>query len=241
MEVEGNIDVLVKKVEVLSGEVNLFTGGKIDGVVKEVVEIRSELSGVKEALDNNGDVEGIASFWGAMLPNYMKFTNCEKSVKDVRLDLEREDNEDDKPMGDGGGDVMMEEAAEAPEAQVGQDVTITTVMEYMGLHGAVNCDAYHMTDPRADGLGVCSCIERRLEDAGVYPEEVNYIHAHATSTLAGDLAEINAIKKIFKNTSDIKINSTKSMTGHCLVAAGGLEAIATVKAIITGLKPPNPE
>ncbi|KAK4421090.1 3-oxoacyl-[acyl-carrier-protein] synthase I, chloroplastic [Sesamum alatum] len=106
------------------------------------------------------------------------------------------------------------------------------IAEYLG--GAVNCDAYHMTDPRADGLGVSSCIQSALEDAGVSPEEVNYINAHATSTIVGDLAEVNAIKKVFKNTSEIKINATKSMIGHCLGAAGGLEAIATVKAITTG-------
>ncbi|CAN1150301.1 3-oxoacyl-[acyl-carrier-protein] synthase I, chloroplastic [Linum perenne] len=111
------------------------------------------------------------------------------------------------------------------------------VAEYLG--GAINCDAYHMTDPRADGLGVSTCIERCLEDAGVSPEEVNYINAHATSTLAGDLAEVNAIKKVFKNTSEIKINATKSMIGHCLGAAGGLEAIATVKAINTGWLHPS--
>ncbi|CAI0451937.1 unnamed protein product [Linum tenue] len=111
------------------------------------------------------------------------------------------------------------------------------IAEYLG--GAVNCDAYHMTDPRADGLGVSTCIERSLEDAGVSPEEVNYINAHATSTLAGDLAEINAIKKVFKNTSEIKINATKSMIGHCLGASGGLEAIATVKAINTGWLHPS--
>ncbi|KAL0321354.1 UNVERIFIED_CONTAM: 3-oxoacyl-[acyl-carrier-protein] synthase I, chloroplastic [Sesamum radiatum] len=106
------------------------------------------------------------------------------------------------------------------------------IAEYLG--GAVNCDAYHMTDPRADGLGVSSCIQSALEDAGVSPEEVNYINAHATSTIVGDLAELNAIKKVFKNTSEMKINATKSMIGHCLGAAGGLEAIATVKAITTG-------
>uniref|UniRef100_A0A0E0P9Q8 3-oxoacyl-[acyl-carrier-protein] synthase I, chloroplastic n=1 Tax=Oryza rufipogon TaxID=4529 RepID=A0A0E0P9Q8_ORYRU len=118
------------------------------------------------------------------------------------------------------------------------------IAEYLG--GAVNCDAYHMTDPRSDGLGVSSCITQSLEDAGVAPEEVNYINAHATSTLAGDLAEVRAIKQVFKNPSDIKINSTKSMIGHCLGAAGGLEAIAVVKAITTGWVHPtinqfNPE
>ncbi|KAJ0703083.1 putative beta-ketoacyl-[acyl-carrier-protein] synthase I [Helianthus annuus] len=106
------------------------------------------------------------------------------------------------------------------------------IAEYLG--GAVNCDAYHMTDPRSDVLGVSSCIQSSLEDAGVSPEEVNYINAHATSTLVGDLAEVNAVKKLFKSTDGIKMNSTKSMIGHCLGAAGGLEAIATVKAIQTG-------
>ncbi|XP_065877853.1 3-oxoacyl-[acyl-carrier-protein] synthase I, chloroplastic [Euphorbia lathyris] len=141
-------------------------------------------------------------------------------------------------MGEGAGVLVMESLEHAMKRGA------PIVAEYLG--GAVNCDAYHMTDPRADGLGVSSCIERSLEDAGVSPEEVNYINAHATSTLAGDLAEINAIKKVFKNTSDIKINATKSMIGHCLGAAGGLEAIACVKAINTGWLHPtinqfNPE
>lgn len=134
-------------------------------------------------------------------------------------------------MGEGAGLLVLESLEHAMKRGA------PIIAEYLG--GAVNCDAYHMTDPRADGLGVSSCIERSLEDAGVSPEEVNYINAHATSTLAGDLAEINAIKKVFKNTSEIKINATKSMIGHCLGAAGGLEAIATVKAITTGWLHPS--
>ncbi|CAL5411599.1 unnamed protein product [Camellia sinensis] len=126
-------------------------------------------------------------------------------------------------MGEGAGVLVMESLEHAMKRGA------PIIAEYLG--GAVNCDAHHMTDPRADGLGVSSCIERSLEDAGVSPEEVNYINAHATSTPAGDVAEVNAIKKVFKNTSEIKMNSTK---GHCLGAAGGLEAIATVKAINTG-------
>ncbi|XP_068668202.1 3-oxoacyl-[acyl-carrier-protein] synthase I, chloroplastic-like [Aristolochia californica] len=129
-------------------------------------------------------------------------------------------------MGEGAGVLVMESLEHAMKR--GSPI----IAEYLG--GAVTCDAHHMTDPRADGLGVFSCIERSLEDAGVAPEEVNYINAHATSTITGDLAEINAIKKVFKNASEIKINATKSMIGHCLEAAGGLEAIATVKAITTG-------
>ncbi|XP_037485776.1 3-oxoacyl-[acyl-carrier-protein] synthase I, chloroplastic [Triticum dicoccoides] len=141
-------------------------------------------------------------------------------------------------MGEGAGVLVMESLEHAMK----RDAPI--IAEYLG--GAVNCDAYHMTDPRSDGLGVSSCITMSLRDAGVAPEEVNYINAHATSTLAGDLAEVRAIKQVFKNPSEIKINSTKSMIGHCLGAAGGLEAIATIKSITTGWVHPtvnqfNPE
>ncbi|XP_004504688.1 3-oxoacyl-[acyl-carrier-protein] synthase I, chloroplastic [Cicer arietinum] len=134
-------------------------------------------------------------------------------------------------MGEGSGVLVMESLEHAMKRGA------PIIAEYLG--GAVNCDAHHMTDPRSDGLGVSTCIQSSLIDAGVSPEEVNYINAHATSTLAGDLAEINAIKKVFKNTSGIKINATKSMIGHCLGASGGLEAIATVKAITTGWLHPS--
>ncbi|OIW21751.1 hypothetical protein TanjilG_09173 [Lupinus angustifolius] len=134
-------------------------------------------------------------------------------------------------MGEGSGVLVLESLEHALKRGA------PIIAEYLG--GAVNCDAYHMTDPRSDGLGVSSCIRSCLEDAGVSPEEVNYINAHATSTLAGDLAEINAIKKVFKDTNGIKINATKSMIGHCLGASGGLEAIATVKAITTGWLHPS--
>ncbi|PKA65006.1 3-oxoacyl-[acyl-carrier-protein] synthase I, chloroplastic [Apostasia shenzhenica] len=134
-------------------------------------------------------------------------------------------------MGEGSGILVMESLEHAMKRNA------PIIAEYLG--GAINCDAYHMTDPRADGLGVSSCIQKSLKDAGVAPDEVNYINAHATSTLAGDLAEVNALKKVFKDTKDIRINATKSMIGHCLGAAGGLEAIATVKAITTGWLHPS--
>ncbi|KAK9672484.1 hypothetical protein RND81_12G103600 [Saponaria officinalis] len=92
------------------------------------------------------------------------------------------------------------------------------------LAGAVNCDVYHMTDPRSNGLGVSSCIKKSLKDDGVSPEEINYINAHATSTVTGDFAEVNAIRQVFKNPSGIKMNGTK----------GRLDAIATIKACTTG-------
>ena len=91
-----------------------------------------------------------------------------------------------------------------------------------------------MTDPRADGLGVSTCIELALKDARIEKEQVNYINAHATSTLVGDVAEVKAVRKVFTETKGIAMNGTKSMIGHCLGAAGGMEAVATIQAIRTG-------
>lgn len=129
-------------------------------------------------------------------------------------------------MGEGAGALVMESLEHAIKREA------PILAEYLG--GSITCDAYHITNPRDDGLGVCSCIEKTLEDARVSIEEVNYINAHATSTRIGDVAEIHAIKKIFKNHNEIKINSTKSMIGHCLGSSGALEAIATIKAIGVG-------
>lgn len=128
-------------------------------------------------------------------------------------------------MGEGAGVLVMESLEHALRRGA------NSVAEYLG--GAVTCDAHHMTDPRADGRGVSTCIEKCLENSEISPEEVNYINAHGTSTIARDMAEVNALK-VFKDTSEIKMNATKSMIGHSLGAAGGLEAIATVKTINTG-------
>lgn len=142
-------------------------------------------------------------------------------------------------MGEGAGVLVLESLEHA----VARGAPIYA--EYLG--GSMTCDAHHITDPRSDGLGFILCFENALRDAGISKEDVDYINAHATSTLAGDIAEINAIKKVFgPHISKIKINATKSMTGHCLGAAGGIEAIATIKAINTGILHPtinldNPE
>jgi 3-oxoacyl-[acyl-carrier-protein] synthase II len=136
-------------------------------------------------------------------------------------------NRDGFVMGEGAGVLMLEslEHALARGAPI--------IAEYLG--GGVSCDAHHMTDPRADGLGVRTCIESAVKDAGIAKEEINYVNAHATSTIVGDLCEIRALKQYFgDHLSQVKINATKSMIGHCLGAAGGIEAIATIKAIETG-------
>ncbi|XP_071699410.1 3-oxoacyl-[acyl-carrier-protein] synthase I, chloroplastic-like [Rutidosis leptorrhynchoides] len=129
-------------------------------------------------------------------------------------------------IGEGAGVLVMESLEHAMK----RDAPIFA--EFLG--GSVNCDAYHITDPRPDGFGVSNCMKNCLVKAGVSVEEVSYINAHATSTVAGDLAEAKAISDVFKSNKTIKVNSTKSIIGHCMAAAGGLEAIATIKAIQTG-------
>lgn len=142
-------------------------------------------------------------------------------------------------MGEGAGILLLEslEHALARGAPI--------IAEYLG--GAVGCDAHHMTNPREDGLGVSLCMEMAMKDAGIEKEQINYINAHATSTPVGDMCEINALRGYFGDQlKNIKINATKSMIGHCLGAAGSIEAIATIKAITTGMLHPtinleNPE
>ncbi len=135
-------------------------------------------------------------------------------------------------IGEGAGVLLLEslEHALARGAPI--------IAEYLG--GGITCDAHHMTDPRDDGLGVGLCVENAIKDAGISKEHINYINAHATSTLVGDLCEVRAIKKVFgPHIRNVKMNATKSMIGHCLGAAGGIEAIATIKAIETGMLHPT--
>ena len=103
-----------------------------------------------------------------------------------------------------------------------------------------NADAYHMTAPCPDGEGAARCMELALKDAGINPEDVDYINAHGTSTPLNDVAETKAIKKVFgEHAYKLKISSTKSMTGHLLGGAGGLEAVITTLAVFEGVIPPT--
>jgi len=105
---------------------------------------------------------------------------------------------------------------------------------------ASTCDAYHITAPDPEGHGAANSMKQALADAEMEPGAVDYINAHATSTSLGDKAEVTAVKKIFgKYAYKLAISSTKSMTGHLLGAAGGLEAIASVLAISRGVIPPT--
>lgn len=141
-------------------------------------------------------------------------------------------------MGEGAGVLVLESLEHALKRGA------PILAEYLG--GGQSCDAYHMTEPRGDGQGVALSIRKALEDAGVSASDVNLVNAHATSTPLGDMAEINALKSVFSDTRHITINATKSMIGHSLGAAGGLEAVAVVKSIEEGKVHPtinltNPE
>jgi 3-oxoacyl-[acyl-carrier-protein] synthase II len=114
----------------------------------------------------------------------------------------------------------------------------TPLAELCG-YGATG-DAYHMTAPCVDGEGAARAMRRALDDARLPADHVQYVNAHGTSTPAGDPAEVSAIKSVFgAHASRLMVSSTKSMTGHLLGAAGGIEAVATVMSLARGIVPPT--
>jgi 3-oxoacyl-[acyl-carrier-protein] synthase II len=135
-------------------------------------------------------------------------------------------------MGEGSGIVVLEEyeAARARGARIHA--------ELIG-YGA-NADAYHMTQPAPDGRGAAECMRLALEDAAIAPEAVGYINAHGTSTELNDANETLAIKQVFgEHAWSLAVSSTKSMTGHLLGAAGGLEAVYSALALREQILPPT--
>ena len=135
-------------------------------------------------------------------------------------------------LGEGAGCIVLEEYEHAKKRGA------TIYAELAG--GGLSADAYHMTAPHPEGLGAYLVMKNCLEDAGVTPDEVDHINMHGTSTPLGDIAESNAIARLLgEHAYDIQINSTKSMTGHLLGAAGVIEAIAALGTILHGIVPPT--
>ena len=135
-------------------------------------------------------------------------------------------------LGEGAGALILEEYGHA----ISRGAKIYA--ELAG--GGLSADAHHMTAPHPEGAGAKKVMVNCLKDAGVNPEDVDAINMHGTSTPLGDIAETNAVKAVFKDhTYNININSTKSMTGHLLGAAGAIEAIASIMAIKNDIVPPT--
>jgi len=135
-------------------------------------------------------------------------------------------------LGEGAGALVLEEYehAKARGAKI--------YAEFLG--GGLSSDAHHMTAPHPEGIGVFAVMKNCLENAGLNPEDVDAINTHGTSTPLGDVAELKAITEVFgSHAKNININSTKSMTGHLLGAAGAIEAISAILSMEHGIVPPT--
>lgn len=143
-------------------------------------------------------------------------------------------------LGDGAGIIVLEEYEHAKA----RGAKIYAELVGFGMSG----DAYHMTSPSSDGSGGALAMEAAMRDAGVTGEQIGYVNAHGTSTPAGDVAEIKGIKRALgeAGSKQVKVSSTKSMTGHLLGAAGSVESIITIMSLVDQIVPPtinldNPE
>lgn len=135
-------------------------------------------------------------------------------------------------LGEGAGILILEEYehAKARGAKIYAEI----------VGGGMSADAYHLTAPHPEGLGASNVMNAALEDAGMKPEDIDYVNVHGTSTPLGDISEVKAIQKVFgEHAYKINISSTKSMTGHLLGAAGAIESIASILAIQNSLVPPT--
>lgn len=135
-------------------------------------------------------------------------------------------------MGEGAGAIILEEYEHAIKRGV------PIIAEIAG--GGASADAHHLTAPHPEGLGAYNVMKNALEDAGMRPEDIDYINVHGTSTPLGDISEVTAIQKVFgEHAYQLNISSTKSMTGHLLGAAGAIEAIASILSVVNNAIPPT--
>jgi 3-oxoacyl-[acyl-carrier-protein] synthase II len=135
-------------------------------------------------------------------------------------------------LGEGAGGLILEEYehAKARGAKIYAEV----------LGGGMSADAYHITAPHPEGAGITRVMKEALDEAGILPNQIDYINTHGTSTPLGDLGEIKAIQQVFgEHAYKLNISSTKSMTGHLLGAAGAIETIACLLALNKGIVPPT--
>lgn len=140
-------------------------------------------------------------------------------------------NRDGFVMGEGSGVLILESLEHA------QKRGAKILAEIVGY--GMSSDAFHITAPHPEGKGVYLSMKRALKDANITPEDIHYINAHGTSTELNDKLESLAIKNLFESNKDLLVSSTKSMTGHLLGGAGGLESVISIKALMEGIVPPT--
>ncbi|WP_298762770.1 beta-ketoacyl-ACP synthase II [uncultured Polaribacter sp.] len=170
----------------------------------------------------------IAGMGGFSAMHALSSRNDDPKTASRPFDAER----DGFVLGEGAGAIVLEsyEHAKARGAKIYAEV----------IGGGMSSDAYHITAPHPEGIGVIAVMKNCLENAGIKPEEVDHINTHGTSTPLGDVAELKAISEVFgDHAKNININSTKSMTGHLLGAAGAIESIASILAMEHGIVPPT--
>ena len=191
---------------------NLIRLGKADVIV----------SGGSEAAINPVGMGG----FNAM--NALSTRNDDPMTASRPFDAER----DGLVMGEGGAGIILEEYEHAKVRGA------KIYAEMVG--GGLSADAHHLTAPHPEGLGARNVMANAIDDAGLKPEDIDYVNVHGTSTPLGDIAETKAIQKVFgEHAYHLNISSTKSMTGHLLGAAGAVEAMASIMAIHTGMVPPT--
>ena len=180
------------------------------------------ITGGSEATINEPGIGGFNSMQA------LSTNNAEFKTASRPFDLTR----DGFVMGEGAGALVIEdyEYAKARGAKI-----------YAELVGTgMTADAFHLTAPHPDGLGASNVMKLAVSDAGMKPEDIDYINVHGTATPLGDISEIKAIVNVFREHSyRLNISATKSMTGHLLGAAGAVEAIATIMTIVHDLVPPT--
>lgn len=179
----------------------------------------------------DGDVMLAGGTESAICPSavagFMNLTALTTTEDPLRASIPFDKDRSGFVIGEGAGIVVLEELEHAKRRGA------KIYAEVCG-YGAT-CDAYHITSPAEDGSGAAKAMELAMEEAGVAPEEVDYINAHGTSTHHNDLFETKAIKTALKEAAkEVSINSTKSMIGHLLGAAGGVELVTCVKAMEEG-------
>lgn len=135
-------------------------------------------------------------------------------------------------MGEGAGCIILEEY----EYAIARGANILCEM----VGGGMSADAYHLTATHPEGLGAVLVMKRALRDAGLNPEDIDYINVHGTSTPVGDIGEVKAIQQVFgEHAFKLNISATKSMTGHLLGAAGAVEGVFTINSILNNIVPPT--